>query len=65
MELDLIEKIVLAVACPVFASALTVTVFLAQNQWEKERERRFWMRRNAEWIDCDVETYAKELRGDL
>lgn len=51
MELDLIEKIVLAVACLVFASALTVTVFLAQNQWERERERRFWMRRNAEWID--------------
>ena len=51
MELDLIEKIVLAVACPVFASALTVIVFLAQNQWEKERDRRFWMRRNAEWID--------------
>jgi len=51
MELDLIEKIVLAVACPVFASALTVTVFLAQSQWEKERDRRFWMRRNAEWID--------------
>lgn len=51
MDLDLIEKIVLAVACQVFASALTVIVFLAQNQWEKERERRFWMRRNAEWID--------------
>lgn len=51
MELDLIEKIVLAVACPVFASALTVVFFLAQSQWEKERDRRFWMRRNAEWID--------------
>ena len=51
MDLDLVEKIVLAVACPVFASTLTVVIFLGQNQWEKERERRFWMRRNAEWID--------------
>lgn len=51
MELDLIEKIVIAVACPVFASALLVTFYATQHRWERKRDKAFWVNRNADWID--------------
>lgn len=63
MEFDIIEKIVIAVACPVFASALLVAFYVSQVKFEKRREQRWWKERKAEWVDCDVETYARQLRG--
>jgi len=63
MEFDIVEKVFLAVACPVFASALIVAFYVSQVKWEKRRDQRWWQSRKAEWIDCDQETYAAKLSG--
>lgn len=63
MEFDLIEKIVLAVACPVLTSVLVAAFYFSQSKWGQRRDQRWWDSRDAEWIDDDVETYAQELRG--
>lgn len=63
MEFDLVEKIVLAVLCPVFAGALLVTFYITQHRWEKRGDQRWWETRDAEWIDCDVQNYHDQLRG--
>lgn len=65
IELDLVEKIFFAVACPVFACALLVAFYCSQVKWEKRRDQRFWAKRKAEWVDCDQETYTAKLKGIL
>ncbi len=65
MELEIAWKILIAVAVPTFFSTLVVVFHLAQADWGRERERRWWDDRDSTWIDCDVENYAKELRGEL
>lgn len=49
MEFDIWEKIILAVACPVIASALVVVFYMSQSTLEKRREQRFWANRQTEW----------------
>lgn len=61
MEFDIIEKIIIAAACPVFASSLLVLFYMTQARWEKRRDQRWWATRQAEWID--EETIASKLRG--
>ena len=61
MEFDIIEKIALAVMCPVFASALVVFVHMTQARWEKRRDQRFWATRNADWIEQAAPT--AQVRG--
>ena len=51
IELDLLEKVFFAVACPVFASALVVTFYMMQHKWEKRMGQRWWKERQAEWIE--------------
>ena len=63
MEFDIVEKIVLAVMCPVFASSLVVFVYMTQAKWEKRRDQRWWATRQAEWVDCHQKAYAARLRG--
>jgi len=65
IELDIVEKIFFAVACPVFASALLVAFYVSQVKWEKRRDQRWWKERKAEWVDCDQETYTAKLKGLL
>ena len=65
MEFDIIEKIALAVMCPVFASALLVAFYVSQVKWEKRRERRWWQERKTEWVDCDQVAYEAKLKGIL
>lgn len=65
MEFDIIEKIILAVACPAFASALLVAFYVSQVKFEKRREQRWWKERKAEWVDCDQATYSAKLKGSL
>ena len=65
MEFDIVEKIVLAVACPVLASALSFAFYVSQTKWEKRREQRWWKERKSEWVDCDQTTYEAKLKGLL
>lgn len=51
MEFDIVLKIILAVACPVMASALVAAFYFSQTKWEKRREQRFWQTRQTEWIE--------------
>lgn len=61
MEFDIIEKIIIAVACPVFASSLLVLFYTTQARWEKRRDQRFWATRNADWIEQAAPT--EQVRG--
>jgi hypothetical protein len=51
MELEIAWKILIAVAAPTFFSVLVVVFHLVQADWERERERQWWAKRDATWID--------------
>lgn len=51
MEFDIVEKIAIAVMCPVFASSLLAFVYYTQAKWEQRRDQRFWAKRQLEWIE--------------
>lgn len=51
MEFELIGKIAVAVLIPVILGAMVSAFYAAQTKWEIRREKEFWMRRNAMWID--------------
>lgn len=65
MDMDLVWKIVLAVGCPVLASALSFAFYVSQTKWEQRRNQRWWQDRKSEWIDCDQASYEAKLKGLL